>query len=613
MKRLNAILVLIALVVCCFSCKKDPQDVNEGQITITEESQFVKDNDTIYAELLAVCKYHGTINQVVVQVGFAEDLSDATLVAASKTDAGYVAAFPVQADTVYYYRYVVHRYSTEFDQTTEWEDDTVYQLLTDDLRLPSVTTNAVKFVSTNSAMGCGTVTEDDGLAVIERGFCWGTQLHPTIRDHYSSNGDGVGDFYMEMKNLESGQKYYARAYARNNQGIVYGRPFDFMTQTEGPLSVNTLDPTEIEECSANLSGELVFTSSASVFISYGFLYGLTPNTVFVETIAMSIIDISMSGTGLTPQTSPFNRVVSTLENNTKYYVRAFAIDLNNHDTIIGEMKSFYTKVSPLEPPVEPNDAFSVSPTLQVQFSPGNLQYQASTNTWRFAEHQWDYVGEGNTNISPTYDGWIDLFGWGTSGYGHGAVCYQPWSTSCNGNDYYAYGQWDYNLNDRSGQADWGYNAINNGGNHENQWFTLSSEEWLYVFGTRNTSSGIRYVAAKVNGVNGLLLLPDDWEVSYYALNNTNPAYNSWSFEDNIITAEDWISIFELNGVVFLPTAGGRLGTSVWEVGTMGFYWSSTISSATRAMGVHFANGDLYYHQDGDRYDARSVRLVRPLE
>lgn len=30
---------------------------------------------------------------------------------------------------------------------------------------------------------------------------------------------------------------------------------------------------------------------------------------------------------------------------------------------------------------------------QVYFSQGNLQYQASTNTWRFAENQWDFVGD----------------------------------------------------------------------------------------------------------------------------------------------------------------------------------------------------------------------------
>ena len=62
-------------------------------------------------------------------------------------------------------------------------------------------------------------------------------------------------------------------------------------------------------------------------------------------------------------------------------------------------------------------AFSVSETKKVYFSQGNLQYQASTNTWRFATNQYDCIGkEGNEKKSSTYSGWVDLFGWGTSGY-----------------------------------------------------------------------------------------------------------------------------------------------------------------------------------------------------
>lgn len=34
-------------------------------------------------------------------------------------------------------------------------------------------------------------------------------------------------------------------------------------------------------------------------------------------------------------------------------------------------------------------SFSVAQYKKVYFSHGNLQYQASTNTWRFAENQWD--------------------------------------------------------------------------------------------------------------------------------------------------------------------------------------------------------------------------------
>ncbi|MBQ6728785.1 MAG: hypothetical protein IJQ83_01485 [Bacteroidales bacterium] len=131
--------------------------------------------------------------------------------------------------------------------------------------------------------------------------------------------------------------------------------------------------------------------------------------------------------------------------------------------------------------------FSISSNNAVYFSKGNLQYQVSTNTWRFAEHQYDYVGSANTNIfSSTYSGWIDLFTWGTSGYNHGANCYQPWSTSLDGSDYYAYGSLENNLYDQSGKADWGYNAISNGGNRERIWRTLTIDEWDYVLNYRNT-------------------------------------------------------------------------------------------------------------------------------
>jgi len=40
-----------------------------------------------------------------------------------------------------------------------------------------------------------------------------------------------------------------------------------------------------------------------------------------------------------------------------------------------------------------------------------------------------------------------------------------------------FGNDTYNLNDQTGQADWGYNAISNGGNTTDTWRTLTSDEW----------------------------------------------------------------------------------------------------------------------------------------
>ena len=120
--------------------------------------------------------------------------------------------------------------------------------------------------------------------------------------------------------------------------------------------------------------------------------------------------------------------------------------------------------------------FSVSDSTKVHFSQGNLQYQASTNTWRFAEHQWDYVEKDNENISEKYTGWIDLFGWGTSGY-NGK---NPYMTST---DYSDYGD---GTNDIAGtNYDWGvYNKIYNGGNQAGMWRTLTSSEWNHLISGR---------------------------------------------------------------------------------------------------------------------------------
>ncbi|MBO4777527.1 MAG: T9SS type A sorting domain-containing protein, partial [Bacteroidales bacterium] len=45
-------------------------------------------------------------------------------------------------------------------------------------------------------------------------------------------------------------------------------------------------------------------------------------------------------------------------------------------------------------------AFSVAEDKQVYFSQGNLQYQASTGIWRFAENQWNFVGK--SKVPQTY-------------------------------------------------------------------------------------------------------------------------------------------------------------------------------------------------------------------
>ena len=244
--------------------------------------------------------------------------------------------------------------------------------------------------------------------------------------------------------------------------------------------------------------------------------------------------------------------------------------------------------------------FSVGAEEQIRFSQGNLQYigNATTPYWKFAEHQWDCLdGDMQAGDSPLVN--RDRFGWGTSGYDHGAVCYQPWSNSSYYYDYYAYGQFDYDLCDQTGMADWGYNPILNGGNIAHSWRTLEITEWVYLLYTRVTNSGVRFAKANVNNVNGVVLLPDDWEESNYPLNNTNKG--NANYNTNMISSMQWNAL-ELQGAVFLPVEGNA-----------GSYWSASYENANEACRVEIGNGSLYPNEVDLRPSRHAVRLVRSAQ
>lgn len=255
--------------------------------------------------------------------------------------------------------------------------------------------------------------------------------------------------------------------------------------------------------------------------------------------------------------------------------------------------------------------FSVSPTTKVTFAPGNLQYQASTNTWRFAEHQYDYVGDAtqgnvyangtkcdNAQISATYDGWIDLFGWGTSGYNDK----YPYMTSPTATDY---GDGDKDI--AGTNYDWGvYNQI--GDDPAGTWRTLTQDEWWYLINTRTNSDNLAGLAI-VNEIAGLIILPDNWEIPS-GLSFTAGAPEG--FSTNTYTLEQW-ALMEAAGACFFPAAGYRENTTIKFVQTHGYFWSSTQGSLSHMAGsIYFEPLDLFL---GSKKFAngQSVRLVRTIQ
>ena len=272
--------------------------------------------------------------------------------------------------------------------------------------------------------------------------------------------------------------------------------------------------------------------------------------------------------------------------------------------------------------------FSVSASKKVVISQGNLQYQASTGIWKFSDTQYGMIGSDNTNISSSYTGWIDLFGWGTSSWNNGNKCYQPYSSSnATSGDYasskgFGYGPTDgstytYSLTGEYSNSDWGvYATISNGGG-KGRWVTMTGNtggEWDYLLSTRsastiNSTSNARYIQATVNAVQGIILFPDSYShpEGVTLPNQINKSNNYWA--TNTYNLTDWLSM-EKAGAVFMPRAGYRQGTA-FTSGDV-YYWSSTAKGSGYAYATRLGPYGNSFTTDNNRYRGNSVRLVREV-
>ena len=102
---------------------------------------------------------------------------------------------------------------------------------------PTVITNSISNISSNSAQCGGKVTSDGGITVTERGVCWAkasTTQNSTISNHFKKDtGSGTGSFSCTITDLSENTDYYVCAYAKNAVDISYGIPIQFKTLSGG--------------------------------------------------------------------------------------------------------------------------------------------------------------------------------------------------------------------------------------------------------------------------------------------------------------------------------------------------------------------------------------------
>ena len=611
--------ILFAALLFAVGCKK-PKEVVAPKVVMDEQSAAVSYNKAwLFAEV--VDDGGSTVTERGFCYGKAGEMLDGVvLVEGGQRFSGELPGLePMTSYTCKAFagNEAGRGYSVEFTFTT----------LVD--TIPTVVTYEVRDITYHSAVISGQVLSGGGQAVLERGICYGTEPLPTVGSTCVSAGADVGPFECVLTDLQPDTRYYFRAYAVCTKGVYYGHPFAFGTKLL-PMAVSTLGVSEVSGTRAKAAGKVIRDGGLEV-TECGFCWG-TGHHPTIEGLHIK------AGVG----TDEFSSYFSGLEKGQTHYLRAYAI--NEDGVAYGDEIAFFPDdaFTPWPEGVLPG-LFSVGHDSLVRFSQGNLQFYPDENMWRFAERQWDFVGGritdmqygdmevgtvyangakcDNTKTTRYYEGWIDLFGWGTSGWNNGNEYYRPYDIASVAYHCASYGPpGNFDLTGDYAEADWGiHNTISNGGSRS--WRTPSVYEVLYLMNERETPSGMRFAKAIVAGICGMILLPDNWDAAIYPLQTVN---EHCVYSVNRISGHEWVEVLEPAGAVFLPAAGERYQLTgydgIWydnSVSSMfmmgGTYWTTTQTGVNIAHALKVLPYPTSYHEclnsEASRCNGCSVRLI----
>lgn len=101
--------------------------------------------------------------------------------------------------------------------------------------IPTVTTAEITGIAERSAVSGGTISDDGGATVHNRGVAWSLDPNPYPYLHLTNDGTGTGTFTSNITGLIGNTTYYVRAFAFNSEGVGYGNEVSFKT---GPVTIN---------------------------------------------------------------------------------------------------------------------------------------------------------------------------------------------------------------------------------------------------------------------------------------------------------------------------------------------------------------------------------------
>jgi len=174
---------------------------------------------------------------------------------------------------------------------------------------PTVTTVAIYNITANTAMSGGTISNNGGAVIIDKGVCWNQTGNPTASNNRTSEGSTDNSFESLMTDLKPNTKYFVRAYAINTSGTGYGNELELITLP----GVFTTEADALNSNTIKAAGEIDQTGIQEIK-DKGIVYGTSTKPLISSSNAMS------AGTGK----GHFDVELTGLNSNTLYFVRSYA-------------------------------------------------------------------------------------------------------------------------------------------------------------------------------------------------------------------------------------------------------------------------------------------------
>ena len=187
-------------------------------------------------------------------------------------------------------------------------------------KTPIISTTPISDITAISATGGGSISDDGGATIINRGVCWSTDITPKTSDSKTSDGAGAGTFSSNLTGLNGGTTYYVRAYATNSIGTGYGMAMSFKTLGLVPTAT-TESVTNKTASSATLNGKInAHYLQTQVSFEYGTTNSYGKNILSNQSpvTGNTTTDVSANVTDLTLATTYHFRVMSTNSLGTSY-------------------------------------------------------------------------------------------------------------------------------------------------------------------------------------------------------------------------------------------------------------------------------------------------------